>query len=388
MCSKKTQVVNPLTWEQIDSFPLANDSMSEAELRQLVLDFFRLTLRFPWTPSKTFDFAPRGKVIITFEEGKVYGGTPYVAGTLGNIYTMMEYYNPENGMLNLDNGLDTIVQFSNQCSGSTFWAWQRVCSSVNFGGTSDSIEKNGCLRVGPYTYSDEIYDFYFQKRSTNQVCEENGTDTMFESYAQLKIADGIVNYNNAGHVRMICALPVVVRDENGKIDGEQSMLTFIDQDGEWREIAQPDGSPYTVTGGDQRPLSFQQAFKEGYLPFTFAELNKQKPIDKSQTTMDYSGQAISISNLKKAVVTCNYSISDITLTVKNAEGKQVYRKLSKAYFPTIPVHTAKVKISVVPKELWKFADGKHTVEISARIGTGEKPVVYTGNLAKNHFFFF
>ena len=34
----------------------------------------------------------------------------------------------------------------------------------------------------------------------------------------------------------------------------------------------------------------------------------------------------------------------------------------------------------ITKGLAEFADGEHTIEISARIGTGEKPVVYTGKL--------
>ena len=43
----------------------------------------------------------------------------------------------------------------------------------------------------------------------------------------------------------------------------------------------------------------------------------------------------------------------------------------------------KIKTNVAnANELNEFADGKHTVEVSARIGTGEKPVVYSGTLTK------
>ena len=189
----KTNVADPLTWEKINALPIANDQMSEDELRQLCLDFMEMTMLFPWTPSVKTDFTPNGEVTKTFVPGAVYGGPPYIAGTLGNIYTMMEYYDERNGMLDLSGGMDTLRQFCNQCSGSTFWAWSRVCNKITYCGTQDALQRNGCLRVGPYTYDDNIVDMHSEGVTTKSICQTNGMQTMFESYALLKPADGIVN---------------------------------------------------------------------------------------------------------------------------------------------------------------------------------------------------
>ena len=381
----ETKVAEPLTWEKINSLPIANDSMSEDELRQLCMDFMEMTMLFPWTPSDPLNFTPingSDKVTKIFVPGEVYGGPPYIAGTMGNIYTMMEYYDERNGMLDLSGGMDTLRQFCNQCSGSTFWAWNRVCNKITYNGTTNALQHNGCIRVGPYTYDDNIMDMYREQVSTKQICQTNGLDTMYESYALLKPADGIVNfYSGAGHVRMVFAEANVVRDANGKINGGLSTITYTDQDGLWYQHTQPDGSPYEHVGGYKIEITFFQLFNDGYLPFTFAEFIGADPVEKSETTIDYTGDTITTAQLMKANISSNYSISDVTIVIKDKNGKQVFRNMAPAYKAqnAIPVPTARVEWAY-SLELENYADGKHTVEISARIGTGEKPVVYTGTL--------
>ncbi len=379
MCTVKTNVAEPLTWEKINALPIANDQMSEDELRQLCLDFMEMTMLFPWTPSVSLDFMPKDKVTKTFEPGTVYGGPPYISGNLGNIYTMMEYYDERNGVLDLSGGMDTLRQFCNQCSGSTFWAWSRVCNKITYCGTEDALQRNGCLRLGPYTYDDNIVNMYEEGKTTKQICQDNGPDTMFESYALLKKADGIVNYRKGGHVRMISSIPNVVRDANGKIDGAKSTVTYTDQDGKWYQHMQPDGTPYEHVGGYNVVISFSDLFEDDYMPFTFAEFIGTDPVEKSETVMDYSGDTITISQLMNATISSNYSISDVTIVIKDENGKQVLRNLAPAYRARIPIPTAKVALAYTT-DMDNYADGKHTVEISARIGTGEKPVIYTGKL--------
>lgn len=387
MDTTKSIVGQPLTQAFVDAMPIANNDMSEEELRQICVDFMTLMMRFPWTPSQNCDFinVKTGKVSKTFEEGKVYGGTPYVACRMGNIYSLFEYYDEKTGVLDLSGGMDTIKFFANQCSGSTFWGWNRVCNSARHTNTADMTEVYGCLRVGPYTYSKNLRRFSAKTMFTDDICNANGKQTMFESYAVVKPGDGIVNnHKTDNHVRMVSGYSHVVRDENGLIDGDQSYLVYTDQDGQWRDSTQPDGTPFNANGGYNMKPSFNKLFETGYIPFTFAELNKRKPVTKSKTTISLWGKKVSINRLKRTSVRCNYSLSDITYVVKDAEGKQVYRRLFPVY-NIIGIQLRRVHLApyaIDPEELKPFADGKHTIEISARIGTGEKPVVYTGTLVK------
>jgi len=377
----KTDVAEPLTWEKINALPIANDDMTEEELRQLVLDYVYLQLTFAYTPSHSITYN-NASSDITLTPGMYYGGLPYDNGCYGNIYMLMEFYDEENGVLDLSGGGTTLGMLSNQCSSSMCWGWGRVANTLTNGGATDSTYVHGYLPVGPYTYempaanNGRFDDTY----TSNMVCEQNGPEVMFESYAQLKPADGLINGAHNGHVRMVSTKPNVVLDANGKVDGMLSTLTFVDQGRAWWTSTQSNGVPYEVQGGVDVKVSFFDLYKGGYIPVTIAELNKQDPVEKSETTMDYTGDTVTVADLRKAKITSNYWMSDITITVKDEKGNEVYRSTMPVYYG-IRAKTMEGEVSLVASSvLDEYADGKHTVEVSSRISTGEKPVVYTGTL--------
>ncbi len=381
----KTQVAKPLTWDDVNSIPIANSSMTEEELRQICLDFMRMQLSFTWTP-KAEAILMNKNTAVPLTPPMVYKGLPYKGGGeggngLGNIYTAMHYYDTDNGMMDLS-GPNAVAAISNQCSSSVFWCWARVSNSHNYQYTVYGTQAYGCLRVGPYTYDDSVKTF--NHKTTQVICEENGEQTMFESYAACKPADGLVNYkNDAGHMRMVVKVDVV-RNANGTIDGKNSKLVFMDQFTPYRDYKQDNGGGYCkVTGYIDREISFKELYDSSYLPFTMEELNDPSKVEKAEATIDLSGEKVTVDQLVKAKVKANYSISDITITVKNSKGKQVYTYLFPVYtVHTIPAYEAGVIGAVVQEDLAKYENGKYTIEVSTRLGTGEKPVVYSGKLVK------
>ena len=374
----KTDVAEPLTWEKILAIPVANDDMTEEELRQICLDALRLQLTFGWTPSEQ-TYYHNSMYEKTFYPGKVYGGIPYNSRCFGNIYKWMYFYDEENGMLDLSGGDATLAKICNQCTGGTLTGWSRVVNSADYYGTNEMTHNAGCLRVGPYTYADTIMGF--GQRDTYTICADNGAVTMWESYAALKPADGIVNYSNYeknGHVRMVVSVDVV-RFEDGKVNGMASTLTYMDQWAIYHEETQSNGIPYEVEGGVDVVMTFQQVYDDGYLPFTFAELNKENPVEKAEVSITVGGDSVKLSELTRAQIECNYIISDISVSVTDADGKEVYHKDTIISHMLMP-KTTLLNTAVSAKDLGAYADGNHTITISTWVNTGEKLVAYSGLL--------
>lgn len=371
-------IADPLTWEQIKAIPVASDDMTEEQLRQICLDALRLQLTFGWTPS-TQTLYHNSIQEKNFLEGQVYGGIPYNSKCFGNIYKWMYYYNEETGVLDLSGGVDTLTKVCNQCTGGTLTGWSRVVNTANYYGTNEMTHNNGCLRVGPYTYADTIMGF--GQRDTYTICSDNGASTMWKSYAELKPADGIVmysNYEQNGHVCMVVSVDVVYF-ENGDIDGQKSSVTYMDQWAVYSNATQSNGEPYEMQGRVDYTKSFQQVYDDGYLPFTFAELIKQNPVEKAEVHLSIAGDTVKLSELSRGQINCNYIMSDITVSVTDQEGKEVYHKdtiISHMLMPfTTPLQTA-----VSQKDLTAYADGNHTITISTWVNTGEKLVAYQGVL--------
>ena len=96
----QTNVAQPLTWEDVSAIPVAEDSMTEEQLRQICLDFMRMQLTVCYTPNDARSFK-NGSQEKWLSYGTVYAGLPYVSNCKGNIYKLMEFYDSDNGMLDI-----------------------------------------------------------------------------------------------------------------------------------------------------------------------------------------------------------------------------------------------------------------------------------------------
>ena len=322
-------VLDPLTPEKLDAIPIANDGMSTDQLRQICVDFFSLQVSFSWVPNENVTYLVDGHgVNVSYETDSLYGGIPYVNVGSGNLYRIIRCYDSQTGVLDVSALSDSKELFGNACSGSASWSWSRVVNSATLSYTANMTMKNGCIPVGPYTYDHNTFRFGEDGfDDCDVIAVKNGKSTMLESYALIKKADGLVN---RGHVIMCSSEPVVIRNEDGAVDGAKSYLTYCEQ-GLYTTAAnrlrvQKDGTEYRVQGGVDVKITFDELFNSYYLPFTFAEFLGTDPVEEGEiyaangTDAVLDPQGLTLTDLDSAFFYGNYSISDAFTTVTDAEG--------------------------------------------------------------------
>jgi len=298
--------------QRLAAIPVAHKGMTEAQLRQICLDFMRLEVETPFKLQENFTYHIKSQHRDrTLLGGKVYGGLPYVSRGSGNPYRIAEIYDPQTGALDRNSDIFNDARYvGNACSGATAIAWSRVVTSAYMCyDTKFMTETNGFLPVGPYRSSENVAEFANNDPSgcnCRSICNENGEQTMFESYALMKIADGIAT---AGHVRMNSAVPTVVRKPDGRIDGDQSYALMHEQvcyTGNPSHIRKaPDGSHYVVQGCADIKYTFRELFDTGYIPFTFEEFIDPLRVETAKVRLTVDPE------MKNRYLTCNYPVSDL-----------------------------------------------------------------------------
>ncbi len=387
----ETNVAKPLTMAEIDAIPIVSPDMTVDQLREIVCTFMRYQNSIPWTPSKKFEYYNNEKYNC-WDVGTVGGGMPYIGSGQGSLYNYMHFYDERNGMLDID-AIEALKQpmyeiVTNQCSGSTYWAWARVCNSTKMGYSPNMLPTNGYLPLplGTYYVDPKLtaYNDGLVKLNTADVCVEHGEQKIFEGYACLLPADGLVHFlgERGGHVMMSSSKAVVVKKADGTIDGEKSYVTILDQTMTRHPSTQENGIKIDTLGGVDTKMTFKQLFKGGYLPFTLPEFVGQDPVEKSETTSSHTKDTITYKEFELLKVKSNYPISYVTVTVKNSKGKVLYSEHVYSCAMNVFEMKALNNLALDTTELRSLANGKNTIEVSARIGTGEVPVVYTGTFTK------
>ncbi len=390
-------VLNPLTWEKINAIPVAREGMPSDELRQICVDFMRLQLSFEWTPDQNHDYAidtlMHGGKPMSFKKGTLYAGCPYRAGTgcgkSGNLYTVMELYDPETGVLSSE-GLTTdqwTALITNHCSSSCYWAWSRVINTM-FGSSDDltrqgwsnarMVRSEGFLPVGPYTYTG--ISRWDEGDGTRAVCEANGEQVMFQSYAAMLPADGLIQLypkgnTNANHVQMLAVKPEVAYLPDGSIDGENSFLTILEQTSTPKKTTREDGETVYVEGGIDKRIPFEKMYQASYLPFTFAEFHGEDPVEPLQLHLTHKngGEIGTLAELRDSTLTANYPISAVYVTATDAEGNRVY--VRNAHPDKIGSFFYEMYLAVSQTPLTHEKKGD-SVEVTVQFGNGEQVTLY------------
>jgi len=375
--SEKKLVVDPLTWEKIGAIPVANSSMSSDQLRQIVLDFARLSLSFVWQPGAEWKITLNRDY--KFPVNSLYGGIPYVSSSTGNLYKWMCYLDEETGILDVKAvGKNIERVLGNQCSAHAFSAYSRVSNSMDWGGTGDMVLKHGCIPLGEYTYDTTLENW--DGIATADVCKQNGQQVMYRSYAKLLPADGLSNshMNGQGHVIMNKEIHVE-KAADGSIDGYKSYIIYYEQSSGVMTAIHGNTS-YKTQAGVDRKFTFHELFNEGYLPWTVAEFIGRDPVEKATATGDLTAPSATVSEIAKIRIRTNYAMSAFEFRVKDESGKELF-SLARPFtdFPLQRLDdTLYGKYNM--HELTPYANGKNTVQVFVRVNTGELLQVYEGTL--------
>lgn len=371
-----------LTWDAINAIPLKREDMTVQEMRELCVQFMRFSKTAMWIPNDLLQFEKNtGGATDEMMKGTIYGGVPYIGrGGCGNVYRLMDYIDQETGTVDMEDFKSYPALFGNHCSSCTYWAWGRVINSVGHNFTATINHRNGFLRVGPYTYDDNQPKFT-DNYTTVMICAENGMDVMYQSYAQLHLADGLVQYvPGGGHVIMAMSEPHVemVGDQ---IDPVNSYILISEQGQGWEDYTNEAGVTAQIKNSVDKKMSFMDLYNKHYLPFTYAEFLGTDKVDATECTVNLSGDSVDAMKLFNAKVTSNFGISDIYVSLKNADGKEVYKLVTRA--TDAGVMELNVNKNATNSFTWGDYDklsGEYTVEVSAQLSTGERPVLYTGKV--------
>ena len=434
---------------QIDKLPVANKNMTTDELRDVVVAFMYLQLNFAYKVDLSgYGLDEYGYYIknlygsygaannldnikILFKDGQYYGGMPYMGNTAGSVYRWLEFYDAETGVVDWSpiirtdrkNWTDTEKNrtypnvgssyFGNTCASSCVWAYLRVSNSIKTFWTDTWIPSNGFVKVGDYKLTaDNTHG-----SSTSALCKSNGKEKMFECYALVKKADGLIQ---TGHAVMSVEDAVVVYKADGSIDGANSYLVIAEQKAgflskspekggtdNYSPLNPKKGLTYRIQGnfagntvnGEVREMhwSFDHLYSEGFIPFTIPELIGTDDVEDVEIKFNTkaTGDSITLAELKGSNISCNYAISDIHVTLKDNDGSVVFTGMfaegagNVTELRTVLMSDALTKNAIYASKtyiedgLLDYGFSKYTIEITARVSTGELFTIYTGTFKKS-----
>ena len=363
--------------KKLAAIPIAKPGMREFRLRQICLDYMKLQCQFPHKLSEEVKYTVGSQRLLRpLHAGIVHGGLPYVTVGSGNLYRMAEIYDEETGTIDAKSECIQVARlYGNACSGGAGTSWQRVINSANFAYTPTMTWGQGFIPVGPYTYSKEVMRFTKSKKNPDpvsdvrEIIKKNGEQTMYESYAAMKPADGVTS---CGHVRMNSAYPTVVRRKDGTIDPEQSytlmteQVCFTTRANHMRKTK--GGEHYTAQGGVDVKFTFKELLDDTYLPFTFAEFTGEKPVEEGWVKLDADKAALSADDLAAATLSSNFSISDVFVSITDEAGNEVWKTVYR--FSDFYIRKAECA-KILPCEEMKSVKGAR-IRIDCQLYNGEK----------------
>lgn len=356
--------------------PLCAESIA---MRQTAISHSSRMGSQPWQVPATLKFLSPYGVATTAQEfvpGETYYGLPYTHkyGSYERfLYCLDEKNMVKPWVMELGDGADGFDRYiGTDCSGNIYWSWARVCAGICFAitlhmvPTEENQKKYGVLPVGDY-----IAELDEEGRpDTQRIVAVNGEDTMAECLAQLRYGDAIVNWlleHKGGHTKLLTQDPLIYRDENGRIDREESKIFTNEVGGTSPELT----GGYSKWGLNRRN-KFATLLNQGYLPITTPELAAGK-----RTPVEVNAQ---ISGLAEGTVESNYRIISTQILLER-EGKTVHNSVRfTAVAPTGPNKdesaarstVRKVDLSCHAEDLQGVPAGNYICRVEVLLSTGKR----------------
>ncbi len=298
------------------------------EMRETAIRAMRDELTVPWVTDTEITYLKSGSGDgKTFRYGtdETFAGLPYTNGGT-SLFRWLENYDFETGrMIDLPNRDSFNSSFGNSCAASAMWGWNACTTSTVWHGTEDLLVASGAVRLGPYTYPDDLKNYL--TLSTEEICRTNGEQIMYASYALLLPADCLTTSGNGntGHVMMAISAANVVKT-GGVIDGKESWVLVQEQrSGIFQTspdfVKEEDGERLHYSGRTSAKFTFEELYKSHYLPHTCAEFLGQKEYEMPVVTL--SGGAATLAELLQCGVKSNYDLCVLIADIYGAGGEYV-----------------------------------------------------------------
>jgi len=297
------------------------------EKRQKVVDNMNAMALTQWRPRNDLVHSCTCQLGVchgTFKAEYTHFGPPYnhKASSLYRIQYCVDeegYLKPFVEYAGALDGYDMYI--GSDCSSATLQAFLTVGTEVCFTQTQNENpywDEYGTYAVGPYE-TQVGQDKYTNGRETKRIRDYNGEEVMYESYAQVRMGDGVVYWDDGyGHSRVCVSDAVVVRDENGKINPDYSYILMTEQGVDTVDAV---NKTYTSWRHEWK-YTFSNLYEGYYVPFTIKEfITGEFP----EIDLQYvNGSSDSRWSLTAGTITCNYSIDSVTMVLTDDSGKEVY----------------------------------------------------------------
>lgn len=294
--------------------------------RSTVVDkmFSYTTTRFRY--DKDYKYILNDKEI-TLSRDVLYGGLPYTAYSAISPDAFLDFAvsRDEDGtyLLSFPYGDDPFY-WGGSCGNAVFWSWASVSSSIKFSYSANMIEENGAIPVGTWTYTtDDISNGIWS--DTQKTCKQNGSDVLFESYALMAEGDALTYISPKGNHVMLVREVNIERSLSGRILGNKSYVTCMDQNGGFSYKDGADGVKYCSSCSVNSIISFESLFNEGYLPVTCIELlDDNVPLAEVVFKDSNQNDDFGYIDVTRGYFDSNYAISKVEMTVTDSAGNVVY----------------------------------------------------------------